>query len=154
MRMWMLQTCQTRVLRGFTMIELLMTVAVVGILAAVAFPNYTEYIRRSKIIEATNKLAEHRVRMEQYFQDNRTYASAGTTCGVANPAYVAGKDSFKVECTGASATAYTVTATGQGTMTGFVYTIDQTNARKTTGVPSKWTKNDTCWVVRQSGACT
>jgi type IV pilus assembly protein PilE len=152
--MRMSPNCRTRAARGFTMIELMMTVAVIAILAAIALPNYTEYIQRSKIIEATNKLAEHRVRMEQYFQDNRTYASAGTTCGVADPAYAAGKDAFKVACTGASATTYTVTATGQGTMNGFVFTIDQSNARKTTGVPTKWSKNDTCWVVRKSGACS
>jgi type IV pilus assembly protein PilE len=146
--------CRSRAERGFTMIELMMTVAVIAILAAVALPNYTEYIQRSKIIEATNKLAEHRVRMEQYFQDNRTYAGAGTACGVADPPFASGKDAFKVACTGASATAYTVTATGQGTMSGFVFTIDQSNARKTTSVPAKWTTNDTCWVLRKSGACS
>ena len=151
--MRMPQTCQSRAMRGFTMIELLMTVAVIAILAAVALPNYTEYIQRSKIIEATNKLAEHRVRMEQYFQDNRSYANADA-CGIADPAYVAGKDAFKVACSGATATTYTVKATGQGTMSGFEFTLDQSNARKTTSVPAKWTTNDTCWVVRKSGACS
>ncbi len=151
--MRMPQYCQSRAMRGFTLIEVMITVAIVAILAAIAVPNYTDYVKRSKIIEATNKLAEHRVRMEQYFQDNRTYANGGA-CGVADPAYTADKDAFKVACTGASATAYTVTATGQGSMSGFVYSIDQSNARKTTGVPSKWTKNDTCWVLRKNGACS
>jgi type IV pilus assembly protein PilE len=145
--------CRSRDERGFTMIELMMTVAVIAILAAVALPNYTEYIQRSKIIEATNKLAEHRVRMEQYFQDNRTYAN-GAACGIADPPYAAGKDAFKVACSGATATTYTVKATGQGTMSGFEFTLDQSNARKTTSVPAKWTTNDTCWVVRKSGACS
>lgn len=139
---------------GFTMIELVITVAIVGILAAVAVPSYTQYIQRSKIIEATSKLADHRVRMEQYFQDNRTYANAGNTCGVPDPSFAAGKDAFKVECMGATATTYVVVATGQGTMSGFLYTIDQANSRRTASAPAGWTTNATCWVLRKSGECT
>jgi type IV pilus assembly protein PilE len=145
----------SRVAAGFTLIELMIVVVIVGILATVAIPNYSEYVRRSKIIEATSKLADHRVRMEQYFLDNRTYANAGA-CGVANPSYASGKDAFKVECTGATATTYLVTATGQDNMAGFAFTINQANVRATTAVPTSlnWHTNATCWVLRKDGSCT
>jgi type IV pilus assembly protein PilE len=63
--------------RGFTLIELMITVVVIGILAAVAYPSYTDYIRRGKISQATSELSAMRVRLEQYYQDNRNYGVAG-----------------------------------------------------------------------------
>ena len=66
---------------GFTMIEVMMVVAIVAILAAIALPNYSDYIKRGKIIEATSALSDARTRFEQSFLDNRTYADVGTsTC--------------------------------------------------------------------------
>ena len=59
--------------KGFTLIELLIVIAVIGILAAVALPSYSDYITRGKIPDATSGLASKRVKMEQFFQDNRTY---------------------------------------------------------------------------------
>jgi type IV pilus assembly protein PilE len=38
-------------------------------------------------------------------------------------------------------------------MAGFVMTINQANARATTGVPTGWTTNATCWVLKKSGTC-
>ena len=51
----------------------MVTIAIVAILAAIAIPSYTDYITRSKIQEATTALLAMRTKMEQYFQDNRTY---------------------------------------------------------------------------------
>ena len=67
--------------RGFTLIELMITVAIAAILAAVAIPMYRDYVVRSRIIDATSRLSDFRVRMEQYFMDNRTYDAGGGKCG-------------------------------------------------------------------------
>ena len=134
---------------GFTLIELMVTVAIVAILAAIAVPSYQEYVTRGKIPDATSTLASKRVQMEQYFQDNHTYASApACTSDSSTSKY------FTFDCSVAgTATAYTLRATGSGTMSGFVYTIDQDNKKVTTGVPSGWTSNNSCWVTKKDGSC-
>lgn len=138
---------------GFTLIELMMTVAIAAILASVAIPMYRDYVTRSRIIDATSRLSDFRVRMEQYFMDNRTYAN-GANCGVANPADT-GDAAFTIACTGASATGYTATATGKASkgMSGFAYTINQAGAKETTGLPTGWTDTAGCWVTRKDGSC-
>jgi type IV pilus assembly protein PilE len=148
--------------RGFTLIEMLITVAVVAILAAVALPTYTDYITRSKIVEATSNLTDMRTRLEQYFLDSRQYPASCIAPAVgpapATKIYLpASSKYFTVTCV-LTATTYTVTATGKATqaMGGFVYTIDQGNNRKTTGLPSGWSgagAGSTCWISRKNGDC-
>jgi len=146
--------------RGFTLIEVMITVAIVSILAAVALPSYTDYVTRSKIVEATSGLSDMRVRLEQYFLDLRQFPGS-CVAAAAGPA-PAGKiylpatsKYFTVTCA-LTANTYTVTATGNasGGMGGFVYTIDQANNRRTMGLPSGWSgTGNTCWVTRKSGDC-
>ncbi len=69
--------------RGFSLIELMIVVAVDAILSAVAIPSYRDYTIRAQLVEAINSLADMRVRMEQFYADNRTYGAAA--CGVAMP---------------------------------------------------------------------
>lgn len=57
---------------GFTLIEVMIAVAVVAILAAPALPSYRDYVTRGNIPEATSRLLTKQVQMEQWFQDNRT----------------------------------------------------------------------------------
>lgn len=133
---------------GFTLMELMIVVAIVAILAAVALPAYTSYLIRGRIPEATSGLAARRVGMEQWFQDNLTYvnAPAAQTNTTASQYF-----DFAGSTT---ATAYTLTASGKGPMTGFTFTIDQTNSKTSTvtGVPG-WVGNGQCWVVRGGGQC-
>ena len=135
---------------GFTLIELMIVVVIVSILATIALPSYTDYVRRGKIAEATSGLAAKRVQMEQFFQDNRTYVAA-PACD--NDAVTS--TSFVFSCNGAAtATEYDLQAVGGNSMTGFTYTVNELNQRTTTitGV-SGWTGNANCWVTRKGGQC-
>jgi len=136
--------------RGVTLIEAMVVLAVLGILAAIGIPNYSRYVMRESLIEAGNSLAEYRVRMERFYQDNRSYQSAGGGCGQAVPSVL---DDFTVACAiSAGGQAFTATATGAGTTHGFVYTIDHANGRATTAIPAHWgalpADAGTRWVTR------
>jgi type IV pilus assembly protein PilE len=131
---------------GFTLIEAMVTVAILSILAAIALPAYNDSARRGKIVDGTSALSAARVRAEQNFQDSVGHVFTGFTCPVDSTL-------FHYACA-ATATTFTVTATGVGSMDGFIYSIDETNTRRTLGVPSGWTLPATdCWVTGKGGAC-
>lgn len=126
---------------GFTLIELIIVVAVIGILTVVAFPSYNDYVIRGKIAEGLAALSDGRVKMEQFFQDNRTYV--GGTCPAAT-------ESFTYACSNLTATTYTITATGKGNVSAYSYTIDQANVR---GSTTPWGNSTSCWVRKKGGTC-
>lgn len=139
--------------RGFTLIEMMITVVIISILAAVALPAYNDYVKRGRISQATNNLAAMRVKIEQFYQDNRTYVDA---CAVGSVAELPPDDSFTYSCPVLTTTTFTVQAAGAagGPMSGFTYTIDQSNAKSTTAVPSGWgTAPIACWVIKKGGLC-
>lgn len=138
---------------GFTLIEVMIVVAIIGILAAIAIPSYSDYVMRAKITEATSALSDMRVKMEQYFQDNRTYvgACAGGTVAPLPPDTI----NFTFGCD-LAATTYTVTATGRAAMTKFSYTVNQSNTKASTitaGAAWPVAANGSCWMTNRGGAC-
>lgn len=137
--------------RGFTLIELMIVVAIIGILSAIALPAYTDYIIRGRIPDATSNLAAKRVQMEQFFQDNRTYEDA--------PACKDDETSsrfFKFSCpAAATATTYTLQAAGTGPMADFNYTINQANTKTSNITRDGWANPNpnTCWATKKGGSC-
>jgi type IV pilus assembly protein PilE len=143
---------------GFTLIEVMITVVIVGILAAIALPSYGEFVIRGKLMDAHTKLADLRGKQEIYWSNNNTYVSVGTTCGVEAlgviAAYMADTGApFDVECAG-TATTYLIKAKGRASkgMASFELTVDQANAKTSTG-PAGWT-SASCWFVRKNGDCS
>jgi len=159
-------TCNTprtflrRTSQGFTLIEVMITVAIIGILAAVAYPSYTDYVRKSQIQEAFSNLSTYRAKLEQYYQDNRAFAASATatTCGGAaattlTAAELGGEiEFFTYTCTPSdSGQGYTITATGSaGAAAGNTYTLDHTGARATTSFRGS-SVTAACWLI--NGSC-
>jgi type IV pilus assembly protein PilE len=142
--------------RGFTLIELMVAVAIVAILAGVALPSYREYVIRGHLADASNGLALMRAQMERHYQDNRTYATAGTfttPCASAD-ATTRTFNNFVVSCSGTpTATAFTLAATGNGPAAGFTFTINQADVRATTAAPSGWPTCATKWMLKKGATC-
>ncbi|HEX7916678.1 type IV pilin protein [Rudaea sp.] len=143
---------------GFTLIELMITVAIVAILAALALPAYSDYITRSKLTEATNGLADFRVKQEQYYQDNRGYGTAAG-CGANTSSFSSALKYFDFSCTTKTPFQdYIATMTGKSgsPVAGFIYQVDNANAQTTTALPAKWGTAPpmiNCWVIRKGGSC-
>lgn len=146
----------TSVASGFTLIEVMTVMAIAGILAAVAIPNYSRYITRGYLVEATNALSDYRLQMEKAYQNNRTYlvvdekgGEKDVACAAPVPTNLA---TFTISCVvEKDSTGYTATATGAGSTAGFVYTIDYANRRATPSMPSDWTMPGNAavtWVMR------
>lgn len=150
------QARRRALLAGFTLIELMITVAIVAILAAVAVPAYRDYIVRSRLADATNALSSLRARMEQYYQDNRTYKNVSgkiqSPCAASSTL-----GTFTIDCLSLEDTSYRLRATGSGMTTGFIYTMDHNGNQATTKLPPDWGSvpdgGYTCWIMKKGGTC-
>lgn len=129
--------------KGFTLIELMVVVAVLGILAAVAFPSYQQYVLRSNRAEGQALLSNVAARQERYFSQNNTYATTPAQLNLAS----ANSDNnvYQLGINRTSATEYILTAqpinaqtkdTGCGNLT-----LNQAGAR---GVSGSKAVNE-CW---------
>ncbi len=140
--------------KGFTLIEVMIVVAIIGILASVAYPSYTDYVRRGQVTEAFTQLSTLRARMEQYYLDNRNY---GTSTGCASDGSAsswngfAATEYFTYECTTATPfQTFTLVAKGaKGAATGNWYAIDQEGNRTTTKFKGA-TVSALCWLTQGS----
>ena len=140
---------------GFTLIEVMITVAIIGILAAIALPAYSDYILRGKLVDAPNNLSSIRASMEQYYQDNRTYLSLAPAVSPCTAASLPTLKDFTLTCPVLTATTYTITATGKAASqtTGFIYSVTQANVQTST-VGATWGGTvAACWIMKKGAAC-
>lgn len=139
--------------RGFTLIEVMIVVAIVAILATIAMPSYRDYLRRGQVPEAMTYLSDYRVKLEQYYQDNRAYSTDGT-CGTgATWAGFAPAEAkyFTFSCaTSAPYQTYTLTATGStGQAVGHAYTLTDAGTKATTYFKGA-ASGKSCWLINGS----
>jgi len=114
--------------RGFTLIELMIAVAIIGILAAIAYPSYTNYVLRGKRSLAKAVLTEVASRQENFFVDRKSYADSLTDLGYPAATFcVIADNTARTSCTdatyeitmetsavGTTVVGFTLTATGKG----------------------------------------
>jgi type IV pilus assembly protein PilE len=147
--------------QGFSLIELMIVIAIIGILSAIAIPAYSDYVRRGKIQEATGLLADARVKLEQRFLDERTYSGGAGSWNCQPVSADAGNPGpksryFDFQCASASANVYTISAIGKASegTGGMTYTLNQRNDRGSTFTGlSGWNNSTTCWVSKKGETC-
>lgn len=137
---------------GFSLIELMITVIIAAILAAIAIPAYRDHTLRARVTEAFSQLSAINLHLEQFYQDSRNFG-AGAVCGVAMPA----ADNFNYVCAlGANGQSYSLTASGKAArgMQDFSFTIDQSGNPRTLTMPADWGATPVnCWIARKGMAC-
>lgn len=128
--------------KGFTLLELIITVAIVGILAAVALPSYNSYILRGRRSDAIAALSQAQSALERCYAANFTYAQPPCTIPNVNSA-----NGFYAIAASSSATTYTLTATAAGAQVADTtckqMSIDQAN--QMTATDSSSNAQTTCW---------
>lgn len=114
--------------RGFTLIELVVAMVILGILAAIAIPNYSEYILRSHRSSAQAFISDLASRQAQFFLDRRTYATTVAALNMATPNDVAERYAIAIAANGGPPATFLVTATPTGVQIGDrcgAMTVDQ-----------------------------
>lgn len=101
--------------RGFTLIELMLVIVVVGVLAAIAYPSFIEQIQKAKRSDAKQALFDVAAKLEQYYQDNKGYPSTVggddmTTLGYGANPFESIEGYYDISFVSSTGTAYTIQA--------------------------------------------
>lgn len=122
-----------RAISGFTLIELMITLVIIGILSAIAYPSYLDYVRRAARSEAQAILMETAQYMERYYTTNNTYAAASLVSSVSPKGGSGGTVRYTLSFSGTpDATSFTLQAVPANGQTGDAcgtLTLTSTGAR-------------------------
>lgn len=134
---------------GFTLIELMIALAIIAVITAVALPSYRNHVISSRLTEAYSGLAAAQSAAEQFWSNNRTYVGFNAASN-----FPQATSNFTYALSNDSASTYTVTASGVAgsPVSGFSYTINQNGNRTTVATPS-WGTSASCWINKEGGAC-
>jgi len=121
--------------RGFTLLELMIAVAIVGILATIALPSYTRYVIKSKRVAAQAQMSDLALREQQYFAATRSYATAAELA-YSVPSDLADRYTFSVTVDNSGLPTFVISFTPIGAQaTDPVLTMDSAGVKTP---PDKW----------------
>jgi type IV pilus assembly protein PilE len=135
---------------GFSLVELMVALAIAAFIAAFAVPSYRDHALRGQLPEMSSALQLGALRLEEYYQDHRSYRN-DKVCGVVLPT----SDRFILSCTSPlDGQSFLLTATGSGALDRFAYTIDHQGQTRTITLPEGWgsTPRD-CWILKRGTTC-
>lgn len=134
-----------RTKKGFSLIELMIVVVIVGILTMIAYPSYRYYVLKSRRSDALAALAQDQTILERCYAQNFSYSAACT--GMPTYPHNSVQGFYSVALSNQSASTYTLTATAIGTQTGDTtcrtFVVDQANQK--TASDSSGTAQTICW---------
>lgn len=148
-----------KVTTGFTLIEMMIVVAIIGIISAIAIPSYSEYIKKGKRADAKVELLRMAQLQESYFVQNLSYAATTIQLGFTGTVK-SEQDEYTMTigsllpagCTGVSGptacTQYTLTAEGYGAQASDKcknFTISHTGQKGLSGLTATPEKIRSCW---------
>jgi len=134
------RTCGNLQIRqgGFTMVELMMAVAIIGLLASIAFPNYLEYVKKGRRAAAQSHLMDVAQRQQQYLLDTRSYAASLSALSLTTPSDVSSYYTISITVGDSGPPSFTATATpvsGSAQASDGTLTLANTGAKTPAG---KW----------------
>lgn len=139
--------------QGFTLIEMVITVCIVGILASIAYPSYVNYTARARLAEAKSRMMALSQQLEQLYSNTGSFNGASCTSASPCTSPATGTSYFSVSFNSPSSSTYTITAAATSNFTSAyrsnpctTLTLDSTGNKTASGTAGSYTASiDTCW---------